>query len=78
LGGGNGIPTNVQASYHSDNGKGRAIPVQGWAEPEGSRRLRLTEPEGSRRLRLPDFQTLFGRGEWNSYKCSGKLPLRQR
>jgi len=28
-------------------GKGKAIPVQAW-----------TDPEGSRRLRLPDFKTI--------------------
>jgi hypothetical protein len=32
--------------------KGRAIPLQAW-----------TDPEGSRRLRLPDFKTL-GKGRW--------------
>jgi hypothetical protein len=29
------------------NGKGKAIPLQAW-----------TRPEGSRRLRLPDFKTI--------------------
>jgi hypothetical protein len=29
------------------NGKGKAIPLQAW-----------TGPEGSRRLRLPDFKTI--------------------
>jgi hypothetical protein len=30
-----------------DKGKGKAIPLQTW-----------TDPEGSRRLRLPDFKTI--------------------
>jgi len=33
-------------------GKGKAIPLQAWADPEGSRRLRL-----------PDFKTI-GTGRW--------------
>jgi hypothetical protein len=43
----------------SVNIKGKAIPLQAWAGPEGSRRLRVPggwgfqEVEGSRRLRIP-------------------------
>jgi hypothetical protein len=33
-----------------DKGKGKAIPLQAW-----------TGPEGSRRLRLPDFKTISTR-----------------
>jgi len=33
--------------YRSLKGKGRAIPLQAW-----------TSPEGSRRLRLPDFKII--------------------
>jgi hypothetical protein len=33
-------------------GKGKAIPLQAWADPEGSRKLRL-----------PDFKTM-GTGSW--------------
>jgi len=32
---------------HLGKGKGKAIPIQAW-----------TGPEGSRRLRLPDFKTI--------------------
>jgi len=34
-------------SYSNIKGKGKAIPLQAW-----------TGPEGSRRLRLPDFKTI--------------------
>jgi hypothetical protein len=41
--------------------KGKAIPLQVWTGPEGSRRSRLpdfkTGPESSRSLRFPDFKT---------------------
>jgi hypothetical protein len=37
-------PNNPQQKY---KGKGKAIPLQAW-----------TGPEGSRRLRLPDFKTI--------------------
>jgi len=36
-------------------GKGKAIPLQAW-----------TGPEGSRRLRLPDFKTI---GTWRWQGC---------
>jgi len=41
-------PYKQQTSY----GKGKAIPLQAW-----------TGPEGSRRLRLPDFKTV-GTRRW--------------
>jgi len=36
----------LQGLYHLGKGKGKAISLQAW-----------TGPEGSRRLRLPDFKT---------------------
>jgi hypothetical protein len=42
-----GVWTTVVAKGKFRNGKGNAIPLQGW-----------TGPEGSRRLRLPDFKTI--------------------
>jgi hypothetical protein len=39
-------------AYSVINVKGKAIPLQAW-----------TDPEGSRRLRLPDFKTV-GTGTW--------------
>ena len=36
-----------QVLLYKDKGKGKAIPLQSW-----------TGPEGSRRLRLPDFKTI--------------------
>jgi hypothetical protein len=38
------IPLHI---YSLNKGKGKAIPLQAW-----------TGPEGSRRLRLPDFKTI--------------------
>ena len=41
---------HLNISYHTSykgKGKGKAIPLQAW-----------TGPEGSRRLRLPDFKTV--------------------
>jgi hypothetical protein len=38
--------------YVNVNGKGKAIPLQAW-----------TDPEGPRRLRLPDFKTI-GTRRW--------------
>ena len=35
------------AKYEDSKGKGKAIPLQAW-----------TGPEGSRRLKLPDFKTI--------------------
>jgi hypothetical protein len=37
---------NVMALYHKPNGKGKAVPLQAWSGPEGSRMLRF-----------PDFMT---------------------
>jgi hypothetical protein len=53
--------------------KGKAVPLQAWSGPEGSRKLRFPDfmkhkgkvvplqawsgPEGSRKLRFPDFMT---------------------
>ena len=34
-------------TFYMHKGKGKAIPLQAW-----------TDPEGSRRLRLPDFKTI--------------------
>jgi hypothetical protein len=42
-------PNNPQQKY---KGNDKAIPLQAW-----------TGPEGSRRLRLPDFKTI-GTGRW--------------
>ena len=42
--------------YHFQLGKGKAIPLQAW-----------TVPEGSRRLRLPDFKTI-GTWRWQSFQ----------
>jgi len=39
-----GVPYDLQKLYSK---KGKAIPLQAW-----------TGPEGSRRLRLPDFKTI--------------------
>ena len=51
----------------SDTGKGKAVPLQAWSGPEGSRKLRFPDksvplqawsgPEGSRKLRFPDSVT---------------------
>jgi len=43
------IPSVFQYNqkYNISKGKGKAIPLQAW-----------TGPEGSRRLRLPDFKTI--------------------
>jgi hypothetical protein len=38
-------PSSCEANQ--SHGKGKAIPIQAW-----------TEPEGSRKLRLPDFKTI--------------------
>jgi len=38
---------SAYAHYITNKGRGRAIPLQAW-----------TGPEGSRRLRLPDFKTI--------------------
>jgi len=37
----------MQSALSHGKGKGKAIPLQAW-----------TSPEGSRRLRLPDFKTV--------------------
>jgi hypothetical protein len=42
---GHGLISNIVSKY--GKGKGKAIPLQAW-----------TGPEGSRRLSLPDFKTL--------------------
>jgi len=39
--------TDLHATSTTGKGKGKAIPLQAW-----------TDPEGSRRLRLPDFKTI--------------------
>jgi len=43
------VSPEYEATTHSDSGivKGKAIPLQAW-----------TVPEGSRKLRLPDFKTI--------------------
>jgi len=41
------VPVEVDIKKDKGKGKGRAIPLQSW-----------TGPEGSRRLRLPDFKTI--------------------
>jgi hypothetical protein len=38
---------NVERSREGNTGKGKAIPLQAWRGPEGTRRLRL-----------PDFKTI--------------------
>ena len=54
-------------------GKGKAVPLQAWSGPEGSRKLRFPEcksvplqawsgPEGSSKLRIPDFMTTAQEG----------------
>jgi len=40
-------PEESSKDLHNIKGKGKAIPLQAW-----------TGPEGSRRLRLPDFKTI--------------------
>jgi len=44
----------------SVKGKGKAIPLQAW-----------TDPEGSRRLKLPDFKTV---GTWKWWSCKPYAP----
>jgi hypothetical protein len=39
--------TRVKSTCSSDKGKGKAIPVQAW-----------TGPDGSRRVRIPDLKTI--------------------
>ena len=46
-GGGGGSSSSSSSSSNNNNNKGKAIPLQAW-----------TGPEGSRRLRLPDFMTI--------------------
>jgi hypothetical protein len=43
---------SVKSIYSIVKGKGKAIPLQAW-----------TGPEGSRRLRFPDFKTI-GTSRW--------------
>jgi hypothetical protein len=54
-----------------DNVKGKAVPLQAWSGPDGSRKLRFPDnvkgkavslqawsgPDGYRKLRFPDFLT---------------------
>ena len=55
---------------HFGKAQGKAIPIQAWTGPRGSRRLR-TGPRGSRRLRIPDFMT---GGTWRRYVCQSYAP----
>ena len=50
----------INLHWSSRKGKGKAIPLQAW-----------TGPEGSRRLRLPDFKTV---GTWRWYGCQPYAP----
>jgi hypothetical protein len=55
----------IRNSYRTVLSKGKAIPIQAW-----------TGPEGSRRLRLPDFKTI-GTCRWHgsqSYAPSAFTP----
>jgi len=47
-------------------GKGKAIPLQAW-----------TRPEGSRRLRLPDFKTI-GTWRWQGFQPYAPAALTPR
>ena len=42
-------------------GKGKAVPLQAWSSPEGSRKL-WSGPEGSKKSRFPDFMTTAQEG----------------
>jgi hypothetical protein len=46
----------VDQTYSGGGKKGKAIPLQTW-----------TGPEGSRRLKFPDFKTI-GTGRWSGYQ----------
>jgi len=41
------LKSKASDTFSEDKGKGKAIPLQAW-----------TDPESSRRLRLPDFKTI--------------------
>ena len=51
---------NLKSPLHNAKGKGKAIPLQAWRGPEGSRRLRL-----------PDFKTV---GTWRWQGCQPYAP----
>jgi hypothetical protein len=48
-------PDMVVSVWQTGGAEGKAIPLQAWTGPEGSRSLRLPD---FMRLRLPDFMTI--------------------